>query len=199
MLEFLVGSGLATAAGLNAWMPLLVLGLADRFVPGVELPGAWSWLSSDITLWIIGALLVIEIVADKVPAVDSINDVIQTFVRPASGGIVFGAGATAETVRIDDPASFFQDNTWVPIVIGVVIALVVHIGKSSLRPAANVATAGVAAPVVSTLEDVASLMLSIIAIVIPLLVIVAILGLVGIAALAFRRLRRRRADAPGSG
>lgn len=192
MLEFVVGSGLATAAGLNAWMPLLVLGLADRFVPAVELPAAWSWLSSDVALWIIGALLVVEIVADKIPAVDSINDVIQTVVRPAAGGIAFGAGSTAETVRVDDPAAFFTDASWIPIVSGVVIALLVHGAKASLRPAANVATAGIAAPVVSTIEDVTSLGLSILAIVVPIVALVIIVVGIAAAALTIRRLRRRR-------
>jgi uncharacterized membrane protein len=92
MLEFLVGSGLAAAAGLNAWMPLFALGLLDRVVPVIDLPASWSWLSSDVALWITGVLLVVEIVADKIPAVDSVNDVLQTVVRPASGGIAFGAG-----------------------------------------------------------------------------------------------------------
>lgn len=195
MLEFLVGSGLATAAGLNAWMPLLVLGLADRFVPAVELPAAWSWLSSDLALWILGILLVLEIVADKIPAVDSINDVVQTVLRPAAGGISFGAGSTAETIRIEDPSTFFQDNAWVPIVSGVVIALVVHAFKSLLRPAANVATGGLAAPVVSTAEDVTSLTLSIVAIVVPILVIVVIAGLIVAVVIALRRRARRRRDA----
>jgi hypothetical protein len=195
VLEFLVGSGLATAAGLNAWMPLLVLGLADRFVPAVELPAAWSWLSSDLALWILGILLVLEIVADKIPAVDSINDVVQTVLRPAAGGISFGAGSTAETIRIEDPSTFFQDNAWVPIVSGVVIALVVHAFKSLLRPAANVATGGLAAPVVSTAEDVTSLTLSIVAIVVPILVIVVIAGLIVAVVIALRRRARRRRDA----
>ncbi len=200
MLEFLVGSGLATAAGLNAWMPLLVLGLADRFLPAVELPSAWAWLSSDLALWIVGIFLVLEIVADKIPAVDSVNDVIQTVVRPASGGIVFGAGATSETVRVDDPAAFFSTNAWVPIVAGIVIALVVHGFKAILRPAANVATAGLAAPVVSTAEDVASFGLSVIAIVVPILVIVAIAGIVVAVIVALRRRTRRRGvDAASAG
>jgi hypothetical protein len=98
MLEFLVGSSLAAAAGLNAWMPLFALGLLDRLLPGFALPNAWSWLSGDVALWIIGTLLVVEIVADKIPAVDSVNDVIQTVVRPASGGIAFGAGVGAQEV-----------------------------------------------------------------------------------------------------
>lgn len=196
MLEFLVGSGLATAAGLNAWMPLFVLGLADRFVPLVELPSGWAWLSSDVALWVVGALLVVEIVADKIPAVDSINDAIQTVVRPAAGGIAFGAGSSAETVRVDDP-DLLTGTTWVPIALGVVIALAVHVVKAAVRPAANVATAGVAAPVVSTIEDVTSLGLSVLAIVVPVVALLVIAGLVVAAVLALRAARRRRAARQG--
>lgn len=189
MLEFLVGSGLAAAAGLNAWMPLLLLGLADRFVPAVELPAAWTWLSSDLALWITGILLLVEIVADKIPAVDSVNDVIQTVIRPASGGIVFGAGATAETVRVDDPSTLFTENAWVPIVVGVVIALVVHALKAAARPIANLATAGLAAPLVSTAEDVSAFALAVAAIFVPVVAgILLILLAVGFVLI----LRRRR-------
>lgn len=190
-----MGSGLAAAAGLNAWMPLFVLGLADRLVPAVSLPGAWAWLSSDVSLWIIGVLLVVEIVADKIPAVDSINDVIQTVIRPASGGVVFGAGATAETVRVDDPSTLFTDNAWVPLVAGVVIALVVHAVKASARPLANLATVGLAAPLVSTAEDVSSFALAITAIFVPILAGILLIGLVVGAVLALRR-RRRLATRP---
>ena len=192
MLEFLVGSGLATAGGLNAWMPLFVLGLADRFVPAVELPAGWAWLSSDVALWIVGVLLVVEIVADKIPAVDSVNDVIQTVVRPAAGGIAFGAGSSAETVRVDDP-DLLTGTAWVPIVIGVVIALAVHAVKAAVRPAANVATVGLAAPVISTVEDVTSLGLSVLAIVVPVVALVVIAGLVVAVVLVLRARRRNRA------
>ena len=200
MLEFVVGSGLATAAGLNAWMPLLVLGLADRFLPAVELPAGWAWLSSDLALWIVGALLVIEIVADKIPAIDSVNDAIQTFVRPAAGGIAFGAGASAETVRVDDP-DLFTGTAWVPVVVGIVIALGVHVLKSMARPAANVASAGLAAPLVSTAEDVTSLTLSVLAILLPLVALVVMIGLVVALVLAVRwwRARRRARAADSSG
>ena len=196
MLEFIVGSGLATAAGLNAWMPLLVLGLADRFLPAVELPSAWAWLSSDVALWIIGGLMIVEIVADKIPAVDSFNDVIQTVVRPAAGGIAFGAGSSAETMRVTDPAALFTDSAWIPIVSGVIIALGVHAAKATLRPAANVVTAGVAAPVVSTAEDITSLGLSVFAIVLPIVALIIMIGLVIIAVVLLRRRRRGRPE-PG--
>ena len=98
-------------------------------------------------------LLVVEVVADKIPALDSINDAIQTFVRPAAGGIVFGSGTAAETSAVADPGAFAQSGQWIPVAIGVVTALVVSLTKSAVRPAANVATAGMAAPVLSTVED----------------------------------------------
>lgn len=194
VLEFLVGSGLAAAAGLNAWMPLLVLGLADRLVEAVELPAGWTWLSSDIALWLVGILLVVEIVADKIPAVDSLNDILQTVIRPASGGVAFGAGATAETVRVDDPSSLLADAVWAPIVAGVVIALAVHALKASARPLANLATAGLAAPLVSTAEDVSSLALAVAAIFVPVLAGMLLLGLVVAAILVVRRRRRLRSS-----
>lgn len=191
MLEFLVGSGLAAAAGLNAWMPLFALGLLDRFVPVIDLPASWSWLSSDVALWITGILLIVEIVADKVPAVDSVNDVLQTVVRPASGGIAFGAGSSAQTVRVDDP-SLFAGATWVPVVMGVVIALALHALKASVRPLANVATAGVAAPVLSAAEDVSAGALILAAIFAPVLAGALIVALIVTAVLLLRRRRRRR-------
>jgi hypothetical protein len=121
--------------------------------------------------------------------VDSINDAIQTFVRPTAGGIVFGSGTAAETAAVADPGEFAQSGKWIPVVIGVVIALVVHLVKSAVRLAANVATAGVAAPVLSTVEDVTSVGLVIVALLLPALVLVFVLAL---ACAAWSLLRRRR-------
>lgn len=192
MLEFLVGSGLAAAAGLNAWMPLFLVGLADRLTDVVTLPAGWSWLSSDVALWITGILLLVEIIADKVPALDSVNDVIQTVIRPASGGIAFGAGASAETVRVEDPSALFADVAWIPIVIGVVIALGIHLSKAAVRPVANVATAGLAAPVVSTAEDASSFMLVLLAVFAPILAGLMIAAIIALGIALLRRARRRR-------
>ena len=191
MLELLTGSGLAAAAGMNAYVPLLAIGVANRFLPQVlQLPEGWQWLSNEWVLGIVAVLLVVEIVADKIPAVDTVNDVLQTIVRPTAGGLVFGSSSTASTVAVTDPASFFASNQWVPIVIGALIALVVHGTKMAARPVANVITGGTAAPVVSTFEDVGSVGLTVLAIVMPALVVVAIVALVGIAIAIFRRGRR---------
>ncbi|QZT55633.1 DUF4126 domain-containing protein [Mycolicibacterium austroafricanum] len=189
-MELLTGFGLATAAGLNAYIPLLALGLLARFTDVVTLPAGWAWLENGWVMAIVAVLLVVEVVADKVPALDSVNDVIQTFVRPTAGGIVFGSGTAAQTAAVTDPGAFAQTGQWVPVVIGVVVALVVSLTKSTVRPAANVATAGVAAPVLSTVEDIVSVGLVFVAILLPVLVLVVAGAL---AWAAVRLIRRRRA------
>jgi len=199
MLEVLTGSGLAVAAGLNAYIPLLILGLAGRFLDFVVLPAGWAWLENEWVLGILGVLLVIEIVADKIPVVDSVNDWLQTIVRPAAGGIAFGTGAASQTAVVTDPASFFTSSAWVPVAVGVVLALATHVTKMASRPALNAVTVGAAAPVVSTAEDVGSVILSFLALLIPVLVIVALGGVVvGFVLLLRRRGRRKReaASAP---
>ena len=193
-MELLTGFGLATAAGLNAYIPLLALGMLSRFTDLVTLPHGWAWLENGWVMTIVAVLLVIEVIADKIPVLDSINDTIQTFVRPTAGGIVFGSGTAAETAAVADPGAFAQSGQWIPIAIGVVTALVVCLTKSAVRPAANVATAGVAAPVLSTVEDVTSVTLVFIAILIPVLVLVVVLALAW-AVLSFLRRRRRKAAA----
>ncbi|WP_433677373.1 DUF4126 domain-containing protein [Microbacterium gorillae] len=193
MIETLVGSSLAAAAGLNAWIPLLVLGLLSRFTDLVPLPQTWQWLSSDVALWIIGVLLVVEVIADKIPALDTVNDIIHTAIRPAAGGIVFGAGASAEAVTLED-ASSWSAIDWGPIITGVVIALVVHGIKATARPVANLATAGVAAPVLSTIEDGVSVLVSVLAILLPILAIVLVVALVIGGVMLIRRGRRRRRE-----
>lgn len=193
-MELLTGAGLATAAGLNAYIPLLLFGLGARFFDWVQLPPAWAWLSNEWVLVVIGVLLVLELVADKIPAVDSVNDIVQTVVRPTAGGILFGAGTGSQTVAVTDPAQFFTSNAWVPVAIGVVLSLVVHVTKTMARPAANAASFGLAAPVLSSIEDGVSLVLAFFAIVLPILVILGIVGVVIGAIALVRRSRRRHRD-----
>ncbi|MFI7520890.1 DUF4126 domain-containing protein [Micromonospora globbae] len=190
MLELLTGTGLAASAGLNAYIPLLTMGLLARYTDLVDLPSGWTWLGDGWVLGILAALLAVEVVADKVPVVDHVNDVVQTVVRPTAGGLAFGAGSTAETVTVSDPGTFFSSHEWVPVAIGVLIALGVHLLKSAARPVVNATTAGVGAPVASTAEDATSVLMSVVAILLPVLVLLFLVGLVAVV-LWFRR---RRAD-----
>ena len=193
MLEALTGTGLAASAGLNAYIPLLTMGLMARFTDVIGLPAGWSWLSNGWVIAILALLLAVEVVADKVPVVDHVNDVVQTVVRPTAGGLAFGAGSTSETVTVTDPAAFFSSHQWVPIVSGVLIALTVHGVKAASRPVINATTAGVGAPVASTAEDFGSVAMSVLAILLPVLVVVALAVLVAAAVWVLRRrLQRRR-------
>ena len=194
-MELMTGFGLATAAGLNAYIPMLLMGLLSKFTSLITLPSGWNWLENSWVMAVIAVLLAVVIVADKIPALDTVNDTVQTFVRPTAGGIVFGSGTAAQTAAVSDPAEFARTGQWVPVVIGVVTALVVHLTKTAVRPAANVATAGVAAPVLSTIEDFTSVSLVFIAILIPALVAIVLIALT-VAAVWLLRRRRRRDLAP---
>ena len=196
MQELLTGFGLATAAGLNAYIPMLFLGLLSRFTDLVTLPAGWSWLENGWVLTIVGVLLAVEVVADKIPALDSVNDTIQTFVRPTAGGIVFASGTTAQTAAVTDPGEFAQSGKWIPVAMGVVVALIVHLTKTAVRPAANVATAGVAAPVLSTIEDATSVGLVFVSILIPALVLVVVIAMAWAVIALLRRRRRKKRTPP---
>jgi uncharacterized membrane protein len=194
VLEALTGTGLAASAGLNAYIPLLVMGLLARFTDTIDLPSGWSWLSNGWVLLILAVLLSIEMVADKVPVVDHVNDIVQTVVRPTAGGLAFGAGSGAKTVTVSDPASFFTSHEWVPVVAGVLIALVVHLTKATARPVVNLSTAGFGAPIVSTLEDFGSVVMSLLAVLLPVLVLVGLLLMVWCGVWVVRRRKRKRAE-----
>jgi hypothetical protein len=194
VLGALTGLGLATSAGLNAYIPLLCVSLLARYTDLITLPAGWTWMQNGWVIGIFSVLLAIEFVADKVPVVDHVNDVVQTVIRPTSGGLVFGAASGAQTATVKDPGQFFSGHAWVPIAFGIVAAFTVHSVKAASRPVINATTVGAGAPVVSTIEDIVSVVGSIVAIVLPILVLVFLVGLVlGFVALLRRRRRRKEA------
>jgi hypothetical protein len=171
--------GLSASAGLNAYIPLLVVSLMARFTNLINLTPPWDVLES---WWVVGALVVliiIEFFADKVPAVNHVNDAIQTFIRPSAGAVVFAASAKIIT----------DVHPVLAVILGLLVAGGVHIAKSAVvRPAVTATTAGTANAPVSVLEDVISTLLSIISTVLPILVAI-LLGLL-IAWLLWRAIKR---------
>jgi uncharacterized membrane protein len=188
--------GLSAAAGLNAYIPFLVVALVARYTDYITLPEQYAWIESGWAIAIGSLLLLTEVVLDKIPAVDTVNDAVQTFIRPSMGGLIFAATSAAEEV---DKSTWMADHPWVGVVLGVVVSALVHTGKVAARPPINVSTAGMGAPVVSTVEDGASVGLSLVAIFLPVLVLVLLLVLAWFLVRArLRRRRRRRGgrDAP---
>lgn len=190
MLAALTGAGLAAAAGLNAFIPFVLVGMLDRFTTLIDLPPGLDWISS---WWAIGigmALLVADVVFDKVPGVDHVSDLIQTAVRPLMGGVMFAAASGAQQI---EQSQWWRDNPWVGAVIGVALAGTVHAGKALSRPVVNAGTLGVGAPFVSAAEDVTSVTVSIIAILLPILVVLVLVA-IGIAIWRILVFRKRRQD-----
>jgi len=194
MFAALTGIGLSAAAGLNAYIPFLVVALLDRFTTLVSLPVGYEWMSSWWAIGVGAVLLLAELVLDKVPVVDSANDAVQTFIRPASGGLIFAATSAAADL---EASSWVQAHPWVSVLAGILVAGLVHTGKAAARPVVNATTAGLGAPVVSAAEDGVSVGLSLIAVLVPVLVLLVLAAAVwGFVAL---RRRRRRAARTGDG
>lgn len=195
-MELLTGLGLASAAGLNAYVPLLALGLLARWTDLVQLPSAWAWLQDPWALAVVGLLLVVEVTADKIPGVDHVNDLLQTVVRPVSGGLVVGAG-TDQASLLQDPSEWVSSGDWVPVLVGAGIALGVHLLKAGGRTVVNATTAGFGAPVASTAEDALAVGLSLAALLLPVLVLLLLAVVVVVVVRSrVRRARRRREQGP---
>jgi hypothetical protein len=156
----LAAFGLSASAGLNAYIPLLVIGLVARYTELIQLSSPWDALTS---WWILGILLILSLVeffADKLPAVNHVNDAIQTFVRPVAGAIVFAASANVIT----------DIHPILALACGVLVAGGVHAVKSAaVRPAVTATTGGAANVPVSIAEDILATFLSVLAVIVPIL------------------------------
>ena len=183
-LALLTGVGLAAPAGLNAYIPLLVLALAARFSTTVTLGPPFDALSSTWGIAVILLLLTIELVVDKVPGIDHLNDIVQTVIRPAAGAVLTLA-ATSEAVTI---------NPVLAAALGITVAGSVHAAKVATRVTSTTTTAGLFNPVISFAEDALAAVSSIVAIFVPLAVLVFLIGFTAFAVWGLiRRLQHKPA------
>jgi hypothetical protein len=178
MLGLLAAFGLAAATGLNAYLPLLIVGLLARYTDLITLKAPWSALTHPVVLIILAVLLAVEFAVDKIPAIDTVNGVIQTVFRPAAGAILFAA--SGNVISNLSPV--------LAMICGLLIAGGVHTAKAAARPAVTASTLGTANPVVSVVEDAVSGATTIIAIVAP--AVLAALLLLVIFWIVRRRMRR---------
>lgn len=184
-MDVLSAIGLALPAGLNAYIPLLGLAVAQR-AGVVELSGPFEVLGEWWAIALIAVLLVIELFADKFPAVDHINDMVQTVVRPAVGAVVAVAAS----------GQAGENYPLVMVALGIVLAGGVHAVKATARPVVNASTGGAGAPVVSLGEDVLAAFSTLAALLLPVLVLVIIVVMIALGVRIFRRMRTRAASPP---
>ena len=192
ILAVLLGLGLSASTGLNTFIPLLMLSGAARFgIAGIELGERFGWLTSDVGLTVLIIAAVVEIVADKVPALDHFLDSLGTFIRPAAATLATAAALTGADV---DPTI----AAVVGFLVGTPTSLAFHTMKAGTRVASSAATFGCANPVLSLIEDVVSFGFSILAIFAPLLVPVLLVLLAFVLWRVLKRVRRANAAAAGS-
>ena len=153
--------GLSASAGLNAYIPLLVVGVVAHYFPAtLNLAKPFDLLANPWILILLGVLVIIEMVADKVPAANHVNDLIQTLVRPAAGAIAFAASANVIT----------DINPVLALACGLLVAGSVHTVKAAaVRPAVTATTAGAGNIPVSIAEDIFATITSILAVVLPII------------------------------
>lgn len=187
MYEILTGLGLALPAGLNAYIPLLAVAVADRYFGLINLAEPYDVISSPGGIVIILVLLIVEILADKIPLVDHVNDLINSVIRPAAGAVL--VMASTDMVNSVNPV--------VAMLLGLLVAGGVHTLKATVRPTVTATTAGIGNPVISTVEDGVAIGLSIIAIIAPVLIGLVLLALAVVLFFGFRHWRARRARTTG--
>jgi len=176
--------GLATAAGLNAWIPLLATGLLARYTNAIHLDGTWANLENTGVLVALAVVALIDFVGDKVPGVDHVLHAVGTVIAPVTGV----AAALSSSSALDVSPALMT-------IIGLVAAETSHGTRMAIRPFSTVTTGGLGNPVVSLIEDVASVALSVVAIILPVLAALLVVAMFVVAWRVIRRLRRRRAQA----
>src|SRR5690349_13036997 len=180
--------GLSTAAGLNAYLPLLTVGLLARYTNLIHLDGPYSLLSHPVVLLVIAVLALLDFIGDKIPAVDHALHAVGLVVAPVAGAILFmAANSSSGSV-----------SPLLAAICGILIAGTTQGARATARPLATVTTAGIANPVISFFEDVVSLVLSVLAVLLPILAFLLVLLFAFLLVMLSRRVLRRRGGPPPS-
>ncbi len=177
----LTAFGLSSATGLNAYLPLLVVGILGR-TDHLTLDGSYVTLATWPVIGVLAVLFLVDLVGDKIPALDSVFHAVGTVIHPVAGALAFASQAGVVS----------NVNPTLALVLGGVTGGGFHLARSAVRPVSTVTTAGIGNPILSLLEDITSAVLTFVALVLPILVVVAlIIVVVGLFRL-WRRFGRSR-------
>ena len=179
--------GLSASAGLNAYIPLLIVGVLAHYTKLIQLKAPWDLLANPWILILLGILLIIEMLADKIPLVNHINDLIQTIVRPAAGAVAFAA--STNVIQGVNPV--------LAMACGLLVAGSVHLAKSAaVRPLVTATTAGAGNVPVSIAEDLTSTVVSFLSILLPIAIAI-LMGIVVLLLLWWWARRRSNRNSVG--
>ncbi|MBS1968052.1 MAG: DUF4126 domain-containing protein [Chloroflexi bacterium SZAS-1] len=176
--------GLSTAAGLNAYLPLLTVGLLARYTNLIHLGEPYTLLTNPVVLLVIAVLALLDFIGDKIPAVDHALHTVGMVIAPVAGAILFlSANSTTGSI-----------SPLLAAICGILVAGATHSARATARPLATFTTAGVANPVISFMEDTSSLVLSVLAIILPVLAFVLVLLFAFLMFWLYRRLAGRQRE-----
>lgn len=194
MTALLTGLGLSAAAGLNAWAILLLFNGLSLLAP-LEFPGPTSGLlSSHFAVTAALILFLAEFVADKIPIVDHLWNLLQTLLRPVVGALLTVA-CVPETSGAERAGLALG---------GAAATLATHLVKSTTRLTSTAATRGLAQFALSLAEDALALAIGALVFFVPLFTAILVGALVfllildrkrvlqGLAVLFFRLKHPRR-------
>ncbi len=184
--QYALAYSLTTTAGLRGVLSLALVAVAGH-LGVIHAPAQFAWLNSAPVMWILVAVAVVELFADKVPFLDHALHVAQIVVKPAAAAIIVGG-----TIH---PQS--QNMLVFLMILGALNALGIHAGVMSLRAASTATTGGLGNPLVSTAEDGVALSGGILAFIIPIVVAIVTLVLSIGLFLAGRKAYRRLRPKPG--
>lgn len=159
-----LGIALAACAGLRAWLPMFATGVGVR-LGFLSLGDSFKFLGSNTALTVFLIATVIELLADKIPVLDHTLDALSTFLKPVAGIVL----AASVLWTVNDPLVALA----LGLIVGAPSSLLPHAAKATLRGVLSPITGGLAAPVLSVLEDFLAIGLVALAILLPFVVAAA--------------------------
>jgi hypothetical protein len=171
--------GGAWASGIRLYAAVATLGLLSRF-DLVKLPGYMAVMENAWVIGVAGILFLLEFLADKIALVDSVWDVIHTFIRIPAGAVIAAAAF----------ADFHPTVQFVALLVGGGVALSSHGTKAATRAAVNTSPEPFSNVVVSAVEDVVSVGGVLLSVFVPILAIAVIVTLVFLSIILLPRLLR---------
>ncbi|WP_111708394.1 DUF4126 domain-containing protein [Lutibacter citreus] len=175
----IIGIGLAASVGFRIFVPLFALSLASYFGI-IPLNESWEWVGSSTAIIILGIATIVEILAYFIPWLDNLLDTIAIPLAAVAGTAVMVA-----TVSNLDPTI-----TWaLAIIAGGGTATAIKGSTSTTRLASTASTAGIANPIISTVETGTSIVMSVLAIFIPILAIILVVFIFWILIKVFKLFR----------
>ncbi|MDV7188095.1 DUF4126 domain-containing protein [Lutibacter sp. TH_r2] len=184
LFSIIIGIGLAASVGFRIFVPLFALSIASYYGI-IPLNESWEWVGSSTAIVILGVATIVEILAYFIPWLDNLLDTVAVPLAAVAGTAVM-----VSTVANLDPTI-----TWaLAIIAGGGTAAAIKGSTSTARLTSTATTAGIANPVISTVETGTSIIMSVFSIFIPIVAIVCVIIIFWLIFRVFKLLKPKKAQ-----